>query len=145
MDKIFEKKALLFNDFITEANHSVDRDNQRFMNSIYKRIENLNKLINAAFDSDGDPIPVIDKSGTYEMPDVYSPITYDGYVITIKSTEVNGGKETIDTYDVYPYLEFNNKPDNEDEEFPQGYYAYQDLSDNLRSIENMYSKLFRKK
>lgn len=58
----------------------VDEDNnvKKSLNNpkIERFINGLNQLIASAVDSDGDPIPVVDRSGTWEEPYVYYPIEY---------------------------------------------------------------------
>jgi hypothetical protein len=43
---------------------------------IQKKVDEVNSLIEKAIDKDGDPIMVVDKSGTWEEPMQYKPIVY---------------------------------------------------------------------
>lgn len=55
---------------------------------VEKFVNDLNNLITSAIDSDGDPIPVIDKSGTWEEPYIYYPIIYKNGSLLVKSKSV---------------------------------------------------------
>lgn len=50
-------------------------------------VNKLNELIRQAVDGDGDPIGVVDKSGTWEEPVVYQPIIYSNGALKIVSTK----------------------------------------------------------
>ena len=93
-----------------------------------KKIENLVKLVNSliekAVDEDGDPIPVVDTTGTWESPTIYSPIHFDGTNLTIISQEVMGGKEEVDEY--------------------EGENLYHDGIPSLNYIGRMYRKALKK-
>lgn len=52
---------------------------------IERYVNKLNDLINSAFDSDGDPIGVIEPSSTYEIEWVYKPIIYKNGALRITS------------------------------------------------------------
>ena len=69
-----------------------------------KKIQNLvniaNALIEKAVDEDGDPIGVVDASGTWQEPDYYKPIEFDGEKLVIRSTSyTSGDKESVDVYE----------------------------------------------
>jgi hypothetical protein len=69
-----------------------------------KKIQNLvnvaNALIEKAVDTDGDPIGVVDTSGTWQEPDYYKSIEFDGKTLVIRSTSQTGGhKEVVDEYE----------------------------------------------
>lgn len=55
---------------------------------VEKLVGVINKMITDAIDSDGDPIGVIDTSGTWEEPMIYSPIIYKNGVLKISSRSV---------------------------------------------------------
>lgn len=66
-----------------------------------KKIQNLvniaNALIEKAVDEDGDPIGVVDTSGTWQEPDYYKPIEFDGEKLIIKNTSyTNPNKEEVE-------------------------------------------------
>lgn len=44
---------------------------------IQKIVDGINRLIELAVDSDGDPIGVVDNSSTWPEPEIYEPIRYD--------------------------------------------------------------------
>ena len=52
----------------------------------------VNELIKMAVDSDGDPIGVVDTSGTWEEPYIYQPIIYQNGQLKITSNSVYGNK-----------------------------------------------------
>jgi hypothetical protein len=52
---------------------------------IEKYVNKINGLISQAFDSDGDPIGVIDPTSTWEEPYVYEPIIYKNGILKIVS------------------------------------------------------------
>ena len=78
---------------------------------IQKKVDEVNSLIEKAIDSDGDPIMVVDKSGTWEEPMIYKPVSYrngrlyfeyyEPYSDKTKKEVVN--KSNID-FDGYPML-----------------------------------------
>ena len=79
---------------------------------IEKYVNNLNQLIASAIDSDGDPIPVVDKSGTWEEPCVYSPIIYKNGALKVVYHTLHDNKPEVDVilkrnmeYDGIPTLQ----------------------------------------
>lgn len=71
----------------------------KLLRDIDNKVKLINSLIEKAVDEDGDPIPVVDTTGTWESPTIYSPIQFDGTNLTIISQEVMGGKEEVDEYE----------------------------------------------
>lgn len=64
---------------------------------IERMVAEINKLIEAAIDEDGDPIGVIDTSNTWQEPYVYKPIEYKNGSLKITSYSVyNQNKPEID-------------------------------------------------
>lgn len=61
-------------------------------NSIIKKVNMVNQLIKLAIDDDGDPIPVVDTSGTWQAHNYYEPIVYSNGGLIIKYKE---GKDII--------------------------------------------------
>lgn len=61
--------------------------------TIEKKVDDINKMILKAIDSDNDPISVIDKSGTWQEPMVYKPIIYKNGMLTIEYYEVYSPKK----------------------------------------------------
>jgi len=61
---------------------------------VEKLVNLINQMITDAIDTDGDPIGVIDTTGTWEEPMVYTPIIYKNGVLKITSRSVydTGGK-----------------------------------------------------
>jgi len=55
-----------------------------------RQVDEVNRLISLAYDSDGDPIEVVDTSGTYYMPYVYLPVKYSNGVLYIQYYENAG-------------------------------------------------------
>lgn len=67
---------------------------------VQKLVDIANTLIEKAVDTDGDPIGVVDTSGTWQEPDYYKPVEFDGKTLVIRSTSQTGGhKEVIDEYE----------------------------------------------
>jgi len=65
---------------------------------VQKLVDELNALIEKAYDSDGDPIGVIDPTGTWEEPTIYEPIIYkNGY---LKITSYSPYKNKKETYKI---------------------------------------------
>lgn len=91
--------------------------------SIKRKVDEVNGLIASAIDSDGDPIGVIDTSGTWEEKMYYKPIVYSngGLIITY---EDQAGK---------PHKERINKKDMEMDGIP-----------TLNNIAKMYRKYIKK-
>jgi hypothetical protein len=78
---------------------------------IQKKVDEVNALIEKAIDSDGDPIMVVDKTGTWEEPMQYKPIIYKNGRLYIEYFEPYSGKtekEVINKsnvdFDGYPTL-----------------------------------------
>ena len=65
---------LKFNEFINEKMS----DDDKLRKSIDKLIGEINKMIDVAIDSDGDPFGFVDTSSTWEEEYVYQPIKVDG-------------------------------------------------------------------
>lgn len=59
---------------------------------IGKKVSEINALIEKAIDKDGDPIPVVDSSGTWEEPMIYKPIIYKNGKLIIEYFEPYSGK-----------------------------------------------------
>jgi hypothetical protein len=55
-----------------------------------RQVDEVNRLISLAYDSDGDPIAVFDSSSTYEMPYVYKPVKYSNGVLYLEYMEYAG-------------------------------------------------------
>lgn len=67
---------------------------------VQKLVDIANTLIEKAVDTDGDPIGVVDTSGTWQEPDYYKSIEFDGKTLVIRSTSQTGGhKEVVDEYE----------------------------------------------
>lgn len=71
---IKEWKTFMINESISEK-------------GIEKKVAEINAMIAKAFDIDGDPLDVIDKSGTWQEPMVYKPIVYKNGKLYIEYTE----------------------------------------------------------
>ena len=75
-----------------------------------KKIDEVNALIAAAIDTDGDPLGVIDTSGTWQMYMYFKPVIYkNGFVYTeyTEDGERLPKKERYkpsDSYDAYQWL-----------------------------------------
>jgi hypothetical protein len=64
---------------------------------IERMVSEINKLIEAAIDEDGDPIGVIDTSNTWQEPYVYKPIEYKNGALKLTSYSLyNQNKPEID-------------------------------------------------
>ena len=78
------------------------------VNKIQKQVDEINAMIAEAIDNDGDAIPVIDLTGTWEEPVVYLPIKYTNGTLYIKYYEIYNSKdikkETVRKSD----MEFDN-------------------------------------
>jgi hypothetical protein len=90
-----------------EINEAPAKNNPK----IEKFVLDLNQLITSAIDSDGDPIPVIDKSSTWEEPYIYYPILYKNGSLLVKSKSVYKNDIESETilkrnmeFDGIPYL-----------------------------------------
>jgi hypothetical protein len=55
-----------------------------------RQVDEVNRLISLAFDSIGDPIPVVDINSTWEQPYVYLPVKYTNGTLRISYYEVGG-------------------------------------------------------
>jgi hypothetical protein len=55
-----------------------------------RQVDEVNRLISLAFDSYGDPIPVVDINSTWEQPYVYLPVNYTNGTLRISYYEVGG-------------------------------------------------------
>lgn len=73
-----------FNQFLNEAHED---------SNVKKLVDEINELLSKLVDSDGDKIPLIDKSGTWQEPCVYEPIVYKGGKLHINYTCYDGRKE----------------------------------------------------
>lgn len=78
---------------------------------IQKKVDEVNSLIEKAIDKDGDPIMVVDKSGTWEEPMQYKPIVYKNGRLYFEYYEPYSGKtqkEVVNKsnieFDGYPML-----------------------------------------
>jgi hypothetical protein len=78
---------------------------------IQKKVDEVNALIEKAVDSDGDPLMVVDTTGTWEEPMQYKPIVYKNGRLYIEYFEPYSGKtekEVINKsnvdFDGYPTL-----------------------------------------
>jgi hypothetical protein len=78
---------------------------------IQKKIDEVNALIEKAIDSDGDPLMVVDTTGTWEEPMQYKPIVYKNGRLYIEYFEPYSGKTEKDVinksnvdFDGYPTL-----------------------------------------
>jgi hypothetical protein len=77
---------------------------------IQRVVDQINALIKSAVDSDGDPIPVTDKSGTWEEPEVYLPIVYANGNLKI-TTQVVYGTATNTHFVKKADMEFDGIPE----------------------------------
>jgi hypothetical protein len=59
---------------------------------IQKKVDEINDLIKKAIDSDGDPLMVVDTTGTWEEPMQYKPIIYKNGRLYIEYFEPYSGK-----------------------------------------------------
>lgn len=64
---------------------------------IQKKVEEINAMIEKAFDLDGDPLWVIDTSSTWQEPVVYKPIIYRNGRLYIEYFEPYSGKTVKET------------------------------------------------
>ena len=87
---------------------------------IEKLVNQINQMIELAVDSDDEPIAVVDKSGTWEEPYIYSPIQYKNGALKITSRS---------QYKNNPEVEVINKRNMEYDGIP-----------TLRNIAKMYKK-----
>jgi hypothetical protein len=78
---------------------------------IQKKVDEVNALIEKAVDSDGDPLMVVDATGTWEEPMQYKPIVYKNGRLYIEYFEPYSGKtqkEVVNKsnveFDGYPML-----------------------------------------
>lgn len=78
---------------------------------IQKKVDEVNALIKKAIDSDGDPLMVVDTTGTWEEPMQYKPIIYKNGRLYIEYYEPYSGKTEKDVinksnidFDGYPTL-----------------------------------------
>jgi len=78
---------------------------------IQKKVDEVNSLIEKAIDKDGDPIMVVDKSGTWQEPMQYKPIIYKNGRLYFEYYEPYSGKtkkEVVNKsnieFDGYPML-----------------------------------------
>lgn len=55
-----------------------------------RQVDEVNRLISLAYDSIGDPIPVVDINSTWEQPYVYLPVKYTNGTLRISYYEVGG-------------------------------------------------------
>ena len=92
---------------------------------IEKLVHVANALIEKAVDEDGDPIGVIDTSGTWQEPEYYQPIEFNGDKLTIKSTSYT-------------------KPNDVSVEELVGEGLYWDAIPTLRNIIKLYKKALKK-
>lgn len=83
---------------------------------IEKFVNDLNVLIKSAIDSDGDPIAVVDASGTWQEPYVYLPIEYVNGKLKITSKSQYKNEPEVDVisrqnmeYDGVPTLRLIKK------------------------------------
>lgn len=64
---------------------------------IQKLVDAVNVLIQSAVDSDGDPLMVVDNSGTWEEPMIYEPVVYSNGRLKFTYTEpYSGNKKKVD-------------------------------------------------
>lgn len=78
---------------------------------IQKKVDEVNSLIEKAIDKDGDPLMVVDTTGTWEEPMQYKPIVYKNGRLYIEYFEPYSGKTEKDVinksnvdFDGYPTL-----------------------------------------
>jgi hypothetical protein len=77
---------------------------------IEKLVQDVNFLISKAYDSDGDPIGVIDSTSTWEEPYVYLPIEYsNGRLKIISYSLYNQNKKDVDNISA-ANIEFDGIP-----------------------------------
>lgn len=101
---------------------------------IKTKVETLNSLISRAIDKDGDAIPVIDNTSTYEMPTYYRHVTLDKGLLTISDKEMYGKKDwTEEIYDLNKYLD--------DEE--ENWFIFDDAKSELDYIIRMYKRAIK--
>ncbi len=56
---------------------------------IAKKVAEVNRLIGLAFDTEGDPLPVVDETGTWQAWNYYNPIKYSNGTLRIEYKEGN--------------------------------------------------------
>jgi hypothetical protein len=93
---------------------------------IERMVSEINKLIEAAIDEDGDPIGVIDTSNTWQEPYVYKPIEYKNGALKLTSYSLYNQNK--------PEIDIIKKSNMEWDGIP-----------TLRSIMKMYKKAIKKK
>jgi len=92
---------------------------------IQRLVDGINKVIASAIDSDGDPIPVVDNSSTWEEPVIYEPIVYKNGILKITYEQSMGGAGKS--------VDFIKKENMELDGIP-----------TLRNILKMYNKAIKK-
>lgn len=90
---------------------------------IQRIVDEINKLIESAKDSDGDPLGVVDRTSTWEEPIVYEPIEYKNGTIKITTRKV---------YETGVDVDFIKKSNMESDGIP-----------TLRNIMKMYKKAIK--
>lgn len=63
---------------------------------IQRIVDQINALIASAKDSDGDPLGVIDRTGTWEEPIIYEPLVYKNGTLKITTRKVYGTGIDVD-------------------------------------------------
>lgn len=96
----------------------------KLLRDIDNKVKLINSLIEKAYDSDGDPIAVVDSSGTWEEPIVYEPLSWDGEKLILKSKSTQSNIV--------------------DEEVIEGDNLYHDGIPSLNYIGRMYRKALKK-
>lgn len=99
---------------------------------ITNRIAKLKDLISKAFDSDGDPIGIVDRMSTWEEPSIYSVNLQNG-VINISDKPTYGGNPSSLDYDLKRY--FKNKDEN--------WWIYDDAIDHLNYLIRNYKRTLK--
>jgi hypothetical protein len=65
------------------------------VNKIQKQVDEINAMIAEAIDNDGDAIPVVDSTSTWQQPYVYLPIKYSNGTVYIKFYEQGGNQNGV--------------------------------------------------
>ncbi len=89
-----EEGERIATDGVQDALNRIDNENENVITnealsekSIQKKVDEINDMISKAKDDDGDPIGVIDTSGTWEEPMVYKPLVYKNGALYIEYTQ----------------------------------------------------------
>lgn len=102
---IISDYSIPYNNFYTLAKKAWKDNNGQVLNEgvarnipkIEKYVNQINDLISQAYDSDGDPIGVVDPTSTWEEPYIYEPIVYkNGALKIVSRSNYQPGKVNTD-------------------------------------------------